>query len=104
MSKVDDQPYNFEPIFALAKSLQDVHRQAVQLYTPEVDAIVRSRSRDIRRIEQTLDSLLSFCSHDDAVVVYKKLCRFYFDIDPVATADYVNAYRDLWDVGAEQEQ
>ncbi len=31
--------------------------------------------------------------------LYKKLCRYYYDIDPVATASYVYAYRDMWDEG-----
>lgn len=31
--------------------------------------------------------------------MYKKLCRHYWDIDPAATADYVNAYREYWDSG-----
>jgi hypothetical protein len=29
--------------------------------------------------------------------LYKKLCRYYFKIDPEATASYVYAYRDMWD-------
>lgn len=29
--------------------------------------------------------------------MYKKLCRHYWDIDPAATAYYVNAYREYWD-------
>jgi hypothetical protein len=29
--------------------------------------------------------------------LYKKLCRYYFAIDPEATVSYVNAYREMWD-------
>jgi nucleoside-triphosphatase len=29
--------------------------------------------------------------------LYKKLCRYYFGIDPKATVNYVNAYREMWD-------
>jgi hypothetical protein len=29
--------------------------------------------------------------------MYKQLCRHYWDIDPEATAYYVNAYREYWD-------
>jgi len=28
---------------------------------------------------------------------YKKLCRYYFEIDPRATTSYLYAYRDMWD-------
>ena len=30
-------------------------------------------------------------------MLFKKLCRYYWDIDPIATAGHINAYRDMWD-------
>jgi hypothetical protein len=72
-------------------------RRAVAEYAPIVDSIIRDQSRDIRRIEHTLDGLLDFCFDGEALVEFKKLCRYYFSIDPVACATYVHAYRDLWD-------
>ena len=41
--------------------------------------------------------MLDFCFDDAVLVLYKKLCRYYYDIDPEATVSYVNAYRDMWD-------
>ncbi len=38
-----------------------------------------------------------------AVLLYRRLCRHYCEIDPVATVSYVNTYRELWD-SPEQEQ
>ncbi|MDD2854989.1 MAG: hypothetical protein PHU01_05610 [Desulfuromonadaceae bacterium] len=66
-------------------------------YTPVVETIIATCSRDIRQIEQTLDGLLDFCCHEQALLLYRRLCRYYFDIDPAATVRYVNAYRELWD-------
>jgi hypothetical protein len=34
---------------------------------------------------------------DGMLVIYKKLCRYYFDIDPNGTVFYVNAYREMWE-------
>jgi len=31
------------------------------------------------------------------LVLYRKLCRYDFDIDLEATVSYVNAYREMWD-------
>ena len=59
--------------------------------------VIATRSRDVRQIEHTLDGLLDFCGHEQALLLYRRLCRHYFDIDPAATADYINAYRELWD-------
>jgi hypothetical protein len=81
----------------IAGQLESLSRQAVQEYTPIVGSIIQTRNRDIRHIERTLDGLLSFCAFDPALKLYKRLCRYYYGIDPVATAEYVYAYRDMWD-------
>ena len=86
-----------EGMKGLAGELQAVNQRATDAYAPIVDEIVRSRSRDINHIEHTLDGLLGFCCHDAALVLFKKLCRYYWDIDPIATAGHINAYRDMWD-------
>lgn len=72
-------------------------RRAVVEYTPIVESILSDRSQDIARIERTLDGLPDICFGPKALVLYKKLCRHYFDIDPAATAWYVRAYRETWD-------
>ena len=84
-------------IGAIAGRLQELQLQAAQQYKPVVDDLVRTRSRDVKRIERTLDGLLDFCGDESVLQMYKQLCRHYWDIDPVATAEYVNAYREYWD-------
>jgi hypothetical protein len=86
-----------QAIHTLANSMRDLQRQAAQQYLPVVDDILRTRSRDTQHIEHTLDGLLDFCGHEPVLQLYKKLCRHYWDINPVATADYINAYREYWD-------
>lgn len=84
-------------VAGLARETQQLARRAVQEYSPAVEAILRSGCRDTRRIESTLDGLLGFCFDPDVLVIYKKLCRYYYDIDPQATASYVQFYREMWD-------
>ena len=96
--KSDDD--RFEAIIGLARSLRDLQQQAAQQYEPVVDDILRTRSRDTRHIEHTLDRLLSFCGDEYVLQMYKSLCRHYWDIDPAATADYINAYSKYWDSDA----
>jgi hypothetical protein len=84
-------------IAVLAESISGLARRAVTDYTPLVDAIVSHRSTDIHQIEHTLDGLLDFCFNPEALLLYKKLCRHYYFIDSVAAADYVRAYREMWD-------
>ncbi len=84
-------------IISLARDLRELQQQAAQQYEPVVDDILRTRSRDIRLIEHALDGLLDFCGHEPVLEMYKKLCRHYWEIDPAATASYINAYREYWD-------
>jgi hypothetical protein len=93
-SKVDDL---VQRIGKLAEVLKNLARQAKSLNSVEVDAIINDKIRDSMRIERCLDRMLDFCFDEEMLFVYKKLCRYYFDIDPEATVSYVNFYREMWD-------
>jgi hypothetical protein len=87
----------------LAGHMVALFRQAVPLANAEVDAIIQSGERDTHRIEHQLDHMLGFCCDPDMLLAFKRLCRYYFDIDPVATTEYVNSYREMWDMPDEAE-
>ena len=92
--KLDDL---VKSIGEIAKARNQLAHQAEQQYAPEVEDVLRTQCRDLRRIERLLDGLLGFCFDPAMLCLYKKLCRYYFEIDPRATASYVYAYRDMWD-------
>jgi hypothetical protein len=69
------------------------------LYAPEADAILRGQSRNANRIEHLLDSLLGFAFDADILRLFKKVCRYYYEVNPQATAFYVHAYREMWGNG-----
>lgn len=94
---MNDYPELLNTVGALARDMERLQAVAVAQYTPEVEALIATGSRDARQIERTLDGLLDFCGHAPVLQLYRRLCRHYFDIDPVATASYVNAYREMWD-------
>jgi len=76
---------------------QNLARQAFTEYSVLVDKIVVSKTTDQNRIEHTLDGILDFCFDADMLLLFKKLCRYYFTINPLATASYINIYRKMWD-------
>ena len=82
---------------AIAKSMQGLARQAEIQYSIEVEDIIKSQDRGPNRIQHLLDYMLGFCFDDRVLVLYKKLCRYYFFIDPEATAFHINSYREMWD-------
>jgi hypothetical protein len=63
----------------LARNAQKLSRVAEKLYSVEVDAILKAKNRDPMRIERCLDGMLDFCFDDEVLLLYKKLCRYYFD-------------------------
>jgi len=81
----------------LAGQMVALFRQAVPLANAEVDAIIQSGERDTQRIEHQLDHMLDFCCDPDMLLAFKRLCRYYVDIDPVATAGHIEACRVMWD-------
>ena len=97
-SKMDPQMDDLvQSIGTLARAGSRLARQAEKKYAPEVEDVLRTRCRDSRRIEHLLDGILDFGFDEAMVGLYKRLCRYYFDIDPAATVSYVHAYRDMWD-------
>ncbi|MBI5582961.1 MAG: hypothetical protein HY892_03985 [Deltaproteobacteria bacterium] len=86
----------------LVKTRNQIARRAEQQYTLEVEALLKAQSREPRRIEHLLGGMLDFCFDSEMLRLYKKLCRYYFKIDPEATASYVYAYRDMWDEEGER--
>ncbi len=82
--------------------LQALHQQAVETLEPIVQEIIESRNRDARLIEHNLDYLLDHACIPQGLAVFKSLCRYYWQLNPHATASYIFAYREMWDAD-EQE-
>ena len=86
-----------ETITGLATHITQLQMLAVQQQKPVVEHLIRTRSRDVNAIEQTLDRLLDVACHDAGLELFRRLCRYYWTINPESTAVYVLAYRDMWD-------
>ncbi len=63
-----------------------------KLFSEMVEDIISSNCKDENYIETSLDKLLDMCFDENILILYKKLCRYYFDINPQATKDYVMYY------------
>ena len=86
-----------EQIKDLIVGQQKLARQALPEYSVLVENIIVSKTTDQNCIEHTLDGILDFCFDADMLLLFKKLCRYYFTINPQATASYINIYREMWD-------
>jgi hypothetical protein len=86
-----------EEIKPLIEQLQQLYKQAYIIYKPQVEHLIRAQVTDENTIQHLLDVLLDNCGDSQVLSLFKKLCRYYWDINPVATAEYVNFYREMWD-------
>jgi hypothetical protein len=93
-----------DDLHRLGQQLTALFRQAIHAANAEVDDIIQSGERGIARIDHQRDHMLGFCCDPDMLLAFKRLCRYYFDIDPVATAEHVNAYRVMWDTPDEVDE
>ncbi len=80
-----------------AEQLNELSAQAHKAYKPEVDRLIQSKTTNDNEIQRLLDYMLDFCGDSKMLQLYKKLCRYYWDINPQATAQYINYYREMWD-------
>lgn len=94
---MDDNAPHLQSLKGLVVSINELTVSAEQEYKPIVEAILRSHNRDPKQIENTLDGLLDFCGYEPVLLLFKRLCRYYYVIDPSATVNYIYHYRDYWD-------
>jgi len=71
--------------------------QTLLIWKPKAENIIITKSKDINDIEHTLDALCEAAFDEEVLIVFKKLCRYYYDIDPQATAQQIQFYREMWD-------
>jgi len=86
-----------EEVKKLAEIRNQLAQQALEQYEPLVTNIIATQNKDVNHICYTMDFMLDFCFDDKMLLLYRRLCRYLLDIDPQATASYVQAYRDMWD-------
>jgi hypothetical protein len=88
----------------LAENLKQHTLEAFNIYNAAINRICNNKVQDEKEIEHILDNLLTYCGDDDMLLLYKKLCRYYYDINPIATFEHINIYRDMWDEEASSEE
>ena len=92
---------NDNEIKGLANKITALHKeialQTLLYWKPKAEQIINNKSQGISEIEHTLDALCEAAFDDEVLAVFKKLCRYYYDIDPVATAEQIQFYREMWD-------
>ncbi len=88
---------DYEEIYNICKEIIEIHKQNFKRVKVEIDYLIRNKVKNEKYIEGKLDEMLdilSFYETDDTLLTFKKLCRYYYYINPQATADYIMFYKE----------
>jgi hypothetical protein len=91
----------YKEVEGLAVSINELAKTALAQLKPEVDALIRSRCEDEHTIEHMLDRLLDYAPYEGGLLVFKRLLRHYYPINPDATASYIMSYKEMYDLDDE---
>lgn len=81
----------------LAEALNGIVENTLWAYETEVYKIINNKSQDIHTIERALDALCEAAFDERILLLFRRLCKYYYSIDPIATAEHVQMYREMWD-------
>lgn len=87
----------------IASHIRALNDMAVREYTPLVDDIC-SRIAPQNEVERMLDYLFAFAGNDKILLLYRRVCRHYFQIYPESIAWYIMEYAKHTTAKASSEQ
>ena len=86
-----------QELYDMCKSIIELNKQRYVIIKDEIEHMIRNSINDNMQIERKLDEMLDillFYETDDSLLTFRKLCKYYFDINPQATVDYINYYKE----------
>ena len=86
-----------QELYDMCKTIIDLNKQKYVIVKDEIEKIIRDNVNDERYIQRKLDEMLDillFYEKDDSLLLFRKLCKYYFSINPIVTARYINYYKE----------
>ncbi len=86
-----------QELYDMCKNIINLNKQRYVIIKDEIEDIIRNNISDNMKIERKLDEMLDillFYETNDSLLTFRKLCKYYFDINPQTTVDYINYYRE----------
>lgn len=83
--------------FEIYKLICQMNEELLQVYTPMVDEMCSRSDILPHELEHLLDDLLSVCINDDMLILFKKVCRRFYQAYPEIVAKYIMLYKELYE-------
>ena len=86
-----------QELYDICKSIIELHKQRYAIVKSEIEKIIKDKVKDERYIQRKLYEMLDillFYENDDSLLLFRRLCKYYFSINPMVTAQYITYYRE----------
>ena len=80
----------------MTNTLDYIHNRSVVAYTPLVDDIC-SRRATKEEVDNLLTWMFDFVENEPMLLLFKKVCRAYFNTYPETISFYILEYRKIYD-------
>ena len=86
-----------QELYDMCKTIIDLNKQKYEVIKDEIEKIIRDNIKDERYIQRKLDEMLDillFYENDDSLLLFRRLCKYYFSINPIVATQYINYYKE----------
>lgn len=83
-------------ISSLAKTLSELHEQAIVAYTPLVNDICNRKASE-NEVDHLLTWMFDFVGNEKMLLLFKKVCRTYLYTYPEVVGYYILEYKKEYD-------
>ena len=87
---------NFKEIELLINKVLDLQYVVILDIRNKIEYVINNQIKDDKIIENILEDLLNLFQTDETLSLYKKLCRYYYEINPHLVIDYVYLYKEMY--------
>lgn len=90
-----------QELYDMCKTIIDLNKQKYVIVKAEIEKIIKDNVKDESYIQRKLDEMLDillFYENDDSLLLFRSLCKYYFSINPMVTAQYITYYREQNDL------
>ena len=83
-------------LLEMAKAMSELQERAVEAYRPLVDDICSRKAKE-DEVDHLLTWMFDFVENERMLMLFKRVCRAYFNTYPEVVAFYILEYRRLYD-------
>ena len=83
-------------LLEMAKAISELQERAVAAYRPLVDDICSRKAKE-DEVDHLLTWMFDFVENERMLMLFKRVCRAYFNTYPEVVAFYILEYRRLYD-------